>query len=462
MGARFAVICDLSVRGRIALPGREPAPGQLGVAEGRIAALAAPGEELHASRELDCGDALVLPGVVDVHVHTSSAANEGIATCTRAAAAGGVTTVVDMPYDHQRMVVDPGSFTAKAAELEREAAVDMALWATLPPRGPLDHVAELVRAGACAFKLSTFDTDPERFPRVPDDQLLAGFAAIAEAGGLAGVHSENDEIVRAGIAKLRRAGRGDAPAHAESRPAVAETEAIARCLELARATGVRLHLCHVTVERGVELACRARADRVDVSLETCPHYLLLDEGELARRGAEAKINPPLRPRAEVEALWRRLAAGEIDLVSSDHVGWPAARKHGADVFELAAGAPGVELMLPLMHDAFAERGLPLALLSAVLSEAPARRFGLWPRKGSLLPGADADLAVLDPREEWVVDPDELVTDAGWSPYSGRRLRGRVRRVIGRGEELFAEGQVLAAAGRGRLVRPSASAELAHA
>lgn len=434
----------------------------MGIAAGRIAALAAPAEELHAARELDCGEALILPGVVDVHVHTSSAASEGIAACTRAAAAGGVTTLVDMPYDHHRMVVDPGSFAAKAGELEREALVDVALWATLPPSGPLDHVAELVRAGACAFKLSTFDTDPTRFPRVPDDQLLAGFAAIAAAGGLAGVHSENDEIVRAGIAALRSAGRTDAPAHAESRPAVAETEAIARCLELARATGVRLHLCHVTVERGVELARRARAEGVDVSLETCPHYLLLDESELTRRGGEAKINPPLRPRAEVEALWRRLAAGEIDLVSSDHVGWPAQRKRGEDVFELASGAPGVELILPLMHDAIGARGLPPSLLTRVLSEAPARRFGLWPRKGSLMPGADADVVVLDPSEEWVVDPGELVSVAGWSPYSGRRLRGRVRRVIGRGEELFADGRLLAGPGRGQLIRPAAREEVVHA
>ena len=309
-------------------------------------------------------------------------------------------------------------------------------------------------AGAAGFKLSTFDTHPVRFPRIADDRLLAAFARIAQAGSLAAVHSENDAIVRTRIAELRAAGRGDAPAHAESRPAVAETEAIARCLELARATGVRLHLCHVTVDRGVELARRARADGVDVSAETCPHYLLLDERELARRGGEAKINPPLRPAAEVEALWRRLAAGDLDLVSSDHVGWPAARKRGADVFELAAGAPGLELILPLMHDALGARGLPPTLLPRLLAEAPARRLGLWPRKGALIPGADADVVVLDPGERWVVDPAALVTPAGWSPYAGRALQGRVRHVLARGETVFADGRVTSAGGRGRLVTPA--------
>ncbi len=362
---------------------------------------------------------------------------------------------MDMPYDAAGMVADPDAFAAKAADVEREALVDVALWATVPPRGPLEHVAELVRAGACAFKLSTFETDPVRFPRIPDDQLLAAFAAIAAAGGLAGVHSENDEIVRALIAAEQAAGRVDPLAHARSRPPVAETEAIARCLELARATGARLHLCHVTVGRGVELARRARGDGVDVSAETCPHYLVLDESELERRGGEAKINPPLRPAAEVEALWRALESGDLRIVSSDHVGWPAERKHGDDVFALSSGAPGLELELPLLHDAFRARGLPLALLAHVTAEAPARRFGLWPRKGALRAGADADLVLLDPDERWVVDPDTLVTAAGWSPYAGRELRGRVRTVLARGETVFRDGRVVAAPGRGAFV-PSAT------
>lgn len=448
---------DLVIRGRVALPGREPSRLAVAIRDGRVAAVESADAPLPATAELDVGEALVLPGVVDVHVHTRSAAEEGIERATRAAAAGGVTTLADMPYDADGMIATTGALEAKAGDVEREALVDVALWATVPPSGPLDEVPGLVRGGACAFKLSTFNTDSRRFPRIDDAQMLAAFGQIAAAGGLAGVHSENDEIVRAGIAAERAAGHRDGPAHARSRPPVAETEAIGRCLELARATGVRLHLCHVTVGRGIELARRARADGVDVSAETCPHYLLLDEAELARRGGEAKINPPLRAPDEVAALWRAVVSGECDLVSSDHVGWPVERKRGDDIFALASGAPGLELILPLVHDAMRARALGTALLTRVLCEAPARRFGLWPRKGSLLPGADADVVVLDPEEEWTIDPAELVTACGWSPYSGRSLRGRVKRVLLRGHEIFAEGRVLAAPGDGAFVPASAAA-----
>jgi allantoinase len=399
--------------------------------EGRIAAVGAP-----ERGGLDVGDALILPGGVDVHVHTRSSPDEGIEACTRAAAAGGVTTIVDMPYDHSGPIETPDAFAAKAAAVEREAHIDVALWATVPPRGPIEHVAELVAAGAAAFKLSTFETHPERFPRIPDGQLLAAFEQIAAAGGLAGVHAENDEIVRAGIAAEQAAGHsGDPLAHARSRPPVAEHEAIARCLEFARATGVRLHVCHVSTPRGVTLI---RAAGLDVTAESCPHYLLLDESELARRGGEAKINPPLRAAP--------LPPAGIDLIASDHVGWPLARKHGEDIFALASGAPGVELIVPLIHDALG----PSALMRLVC-EAPARRFGLWPRKGSLLPGADADLIVLDPALEWEIRAATLVTPAGWSPYEGRTVRGRVLATFSRGVEVWDGQTVTGAAGEGAFV-----------
>ncbi len=414
------------------------------IREGRVESIVEPGRG-----GLDFGDALLLPGAVDVHVHTRSYADEGIERCTAAAAAGGVTTIVDMPYDATGPVDSLAAFEAKTARVDDEAHVDVALWATVPPRGPIEEVGALVDAGAAAFKLSTFETHPQRFPRIPDDQMLAAFAAIAASGGLAGVHAENDEIVRAGIAAQRAAtGGADPLAHARSRPPVAEHEAIARVLEFARATGVRLHICHVSTPRGVELVAAARRDGLDVSAETCPHYLLLDESELVRRGGEAKINPPLRPLP--------LPADGLDLIASDHVGWPAGLKHGPDIFALASGAPGVELIVALVHDA-----LGPSELARLVSEAPARRFGLWPRKGNLLPGADADVLVLDPELEWEVDPTRLVTAAGWSPYAGRRLRGRVTAVFSRGVQVSDGRQVLSRPGHGRFVAATTTRETAR-
>jgi allantoinase len=412
----------------------------LAIRDGRIESVGVP-----APDGIDYGDALLLPGAVDVHVHTRSYAGEGIERCTLAAAAGGVTTIVDMPYDAGGQVDSRQAFEAKVADVQREAHVDVALWATVPPRGPIEDVQALVDAGAAAFKLSTFETHPERFPRIPDGQLLAAFSAIAAAGGLAGVHAENDEIVRAGIAAEAAAGHaGDPLAHARSRPPVAEHEAIARVLELARATGVRLHIVHVSTPRGVQLVAAARRDGVDVSAETCPHYLLLDESDLKRRGGEAKINPPLREAP--------LPADGLDLISSDHVGWPLERKRGEDIFAVAAGAPGVELIVPLVHDA-----LGPAELVRLVSEAPARRFGLWPRKGNLAPGADADVLVLDPSSEWEIDPASLVTDAGWSPYAGRRVRGRVIAAFSRGVQVWDGSRAGAVAGHGRFVAANTAA-----
>jgi allantoinase len=404
------------------------------VHEGRILSVGEP-----ESGGSDFGDALLLPGAVDVHVHTRSYDGEGIERCTRSAAAGGVTTIVDMPYDAAGPIDSLEAFEAKVGDVEREAHVDVALWATVPPRGPIEEVAALVAAGAAAFKLSTFETHPKRFPRIPDGQLLTAFEQIAAAGGLAGVHAENDEIVRAGIAAEQAAtGGADPLAHARSRPPVAEHEAIARVLELARATGVRLHVCHVSTPRGVELVAAARRDGVDVSAETCPHYLLLDESALSRIGGEAKINPPLRSAS--------LPPDGLDLISSDHVGWPVERKHGPDIFALASGAPGVELIVPLVNDA-----LGPAELVRLVSAAPARRFGLWPRKGNLMPGADADVLVLDPDAEFVVDPASLVTEAGWSPYKGRRLRGRVLAAFSRGVQVWDGQRATSEPGHGRFV-----------
>ncbi len=293
---------DLVVAGHLALPNGRPAPGELGIREGRIAAIAEPGS-LSGQERLEGGNGLVLPGVVDAHVHTRSEPAEGVMRATTAAAAGGVTTIVDMPYDDPMPVATAKAFIQKVADVEGEAITDVALWATIARTGGLDEIEPLVAAGACGFKVSTFETHPVRFPRIPDGELYLAMRRISEAGSLIAFHAENDEVVRRLTQDLEAAGRTDPGAHADARPPVAETEAVGRALELALATGVRVHIVHATVGRSFTLVGRARGDGVDASSETCLHYLLLDEDELRRQGARAKINPPLRQRGELEHLW---------------------------------------------------------------------------------------------------------------------------------------------------------------
>lgn len=447
---------DLVVAGTLALPGDRLVRGEVGVRDGRIAAIADAGSLLGAER-IEAGRKLVMPGVVDAHVHTRSEPAEGITRATIAAAAGGVTTLVDMPYDDPTPITSVTAFLAKTADIDREAITDIALWATIAKTGGLDEIEELVSAGACGFKVSTFETHPTRFPRIPDGELYLAMQRIAAAGSLISFHAENDDIVRRLSSRLESEGRFDASAHAEARPPVAETEAVGRALELALATGARVHIVHATVERSFMLVRRAQGDGVDATAETCLHYLLFDEAELGRQGARAKINPPLRSRNEVERLWQLLMAGRIAYITTDHVGWTREHKEGRSIFEAKSGVPAMELFLPLFfHEAAVRRGLSVGRVTQLLSENPARRLGLWPQKGSLAVGADADIVIFDPDRRWRVDEASLVTPAGWSPYHGREVVGGVEAVLVRGRRVFAQGEVTGSPGMGRWVRPAAA------
>src|SRR2546425_8357273 len=413
---------DLVVAGNLVLPGDRLVEGEIGIREGRIAAIAESGA-LDARRRIEA-KGLVLPGVVDAHVHTRSEPGEGITRATTAAAAGGVTTVVDMPYDDPTPITNVQAFLAKTAAVDREAITDVALWATIAKTGGLEEIEELVSAGACGFKVSTFETHPVRFPRIPDGELYLAMLRIQAAGSLIAFHAENDDIVTRLVARLEAEGRTDAGAHAAARPPVAETEAAGRALELALATGVRVHIVHATVERTFKLVARAREDGVDASAETCLHYLLMDEQELLRQGARAKINPPLRTSGDVERLWRLLEARQIAYVTTDHVGWTRDRKTTQSIFDAKSGVPALEVFLPLFFDAaVGPPAFPGGRVAAPLRQHPARRRGLWPPKGGIVVGADADLVLFDPQRHWRIDESRLLKPAGSSPYHGPDATG---------------------------------------
>lgn len=447
-------LLDLAVHGDLVLPAGEVLKGGwLGVHEGRIVSMSA--RPLEAQMTIDAKGKLVLPGVVDAHVHTRSNPDEGIAATTRAAAAGGVTTVIDMPFDSPaRPVRTAELLNAKVRDIEREAIVDVGLYATFAPEGGLEHIPALAEAGACGFKVSVYGVDPVRFPRIPDNQLVDAFHEIARTGLPVAAHQENQEIVDAAIAKARHEGRLDAIEHARTRPAVAETEAAGRLLEFAHWSGARLHMVHGTVPRTFDLIAWHRSSKTAASGETCIQYLTMNEAELERQGAKAKCNPPLRSAADVEALWGYLREGKIDIVTSDHSPYGLERKLSGTIFDAAAGMPGVETLLTLLYsEGVAQSKLSLARLVEVLASKPAEIFGLA-SKGRLRVGGDADFVIFDPTVQYTLDENTMHYAAGWSPFHGKEVTGRVEATYSRGVCVYRDGDVRTSAGTGHFVRPT--------
>src|SRR5947209_16843332 len=425
---------DRVVQGRVVLPGEIIDDGFVAVASGKVAQVGhgdGPSSPL-VEKYHGC---LVLPGAIDGQVHSrSQKGQEDFSWSSRSAAAGGVTTIVGMAYDDGELICTDERLARKARTAAQQARVDFALYATLHPQSNGAEVEALVKAGACAFKFSTFGTHPERFPRIPPQQLHRFFAAIAPTGLAAGVHNENDEVVRAAMATVEAAGITDYRAHAASRPPIAETLAMAEGYESGIASGCPAHVVHCSVGRGYELCAAYRMQGADATVEACIHYLvLLDENDVARRPGFAKINPPIRSRAEVELLWKHLAAGNVTIVSTDHVSWSRDRKSDAKMLNNASGVPGLEALYPLLIKELEERGLPFTHAAKLLARNPARHFRLF-EKGALDVGCDADITIMKraPYTYEAAASGHNVVD--WSPYDGIVLPWRVEATYLRGQK----------------------------
>jgi allantoinase len=413
------------------------AAADVAIADGRIAEV---GDELEgtAREEIDARGLLVLPGVIDAHVHFNEPGRtdwEGWETGTRALAAGGATACLEMPLNAHPPTVDGAAFDAKVAAADRSALVDFALWGGLVP-GDLDRLDELAERGVVGFKAFMCDSGIADFGAVDEDELGAGMERSAALGLPVAVHAESPGL-------LRPAGRSWRDFVA-SRPVEAELRAIERALALAELTGCSLHVVHVSSGRGVQLVADARARGVDATCETCPHYLTLTEDDLERLGTRAKCAPPLRPAAEREALWEHLVAGRVELVASDHSPCPPAMKAG-DFASAWGGIAGCQTLLGLLLDD--GRLEPEAIVS-LTSANVANRFHL--PKGGVEPGADADLVLVDPDGRTTVEPLDRHRA---NPFAGRDLRGRIVRTIVRGTTVYRDGRITAAA-HGRLLAPT--------
>lgn len=446
---------DTVVRGTLVNEDGVTENGFIAVRDGKIAMLGQ--GDAPAARDVhDFGSALVLPGTIDGQVHSRSQKNqEDFIWSTRSAAAGGVTTIVDMPYDAGTLICTADLLKEKAESAAAQARVDFALYGTIRPSEGPQHIAEMARAGAIGFKFSTFETDPNRFPRIPTPLLHACFSAVAKTGLIAGVHNENDECVKVWSDAVKATGRTDYLTHGESRPPIAETLAIAEVYEIAEATGCSAHIVHCSVGRGYEMAQAYRQQGVNATIEACIHYLVCSEEEdVSRLIGRAKCNPPIRSAAEREKIWKHLAAGNVTIVSTDHVSWSLAAKSSQVMLENSSGMPGLEVLPSLLLDGLTDRNLPLSHAPRLLASNPARLFKLADQKGSLAIGLDADIAVFAERPRIYNAADSGHNVVGWSPYEGRRIRHAPIATFQRGGMIFDGTNVLAEPGSGRFVRPN--------
>ena len=407
-----------------------------------------------AARTLDHRGSFILPGLVDGHMHTASSIGwPGIEGATRSAAAGGVTTCVDMPYDVPQAVTNAAILADKIAWLQRTAHVDMALYGTIAKHGGLDAIAGLAAAGVSAFKLSTYEYDPVRFPRIDHPTMLAAFTEIAKTGLPVCVHNEDQELVEHLTATARAAGQTHPIMHARTRPPLAETMADLEIFEMGLQTGAHVHIAHSSLSRGFDIAATFRGMGGQATGETCIQYLSMTEDDLIRLGGRGKCNPPFRTVAEVEQVWNRLLTNQVAYVSTDHAPWPADRKDLPDIFACGAGLTGLQSFAPLMVTLLQDRGLPLTLMATYCAERSARFHGLWPRKGAIRVGSDADLVIMQPGtfpfdEATIQDRPAM----RWSPYHGRTMRARVAATLLRGQLVWDGAQVLAQPGTGRFIR----------
>lgn len=450
---------DLIVRGGTVVTAAGEQRADVACRDGMIVEVA-PAITGSAPVELDAGGLHIFPGLVDPHVHCNEPGREhweGFATGTRSLAAGGVTTFCDMPLNSTPPTVDAMAFHAKVARATGAALIDFGLWGGLVP-GNAGSLADLAALGVVAFKAFMSSSGVEDFPAADDLTLYEGMTAAARLGVPVGVHAESEAITAGLAARAQAEGRRGALDFCRSRPVVAEVDAINRAACLAGEAGCPLHIVHLSSPQGADAARRWRLAGADISLETCPHYLALTEEDMAALGPVAKCAPPLRTKSHLEGLWGRLADGTIDMVASDHSPAPPDLKAASkgDFFRAWGGISGAQSTLAvLLTEGYWARGLALPRIAEITATSPARRFGLYPRKGHIAVGADGDLALVDlGREFWLAAADLLYRHRH-SPYVGRTFRGAVAATVSRGRIIFQDGRIVGEP-RGTLVRRPAA------
>ena len=451
-GERAGIDYDLIIRdGTLVLPTGEIV-GDIGV-QGKV--ITAIGEQLGgtARAQITASGLHVLPGGIDVHVHLNDPGRadwEGVDSGTRALVAGGVTTLCDMPLNSVPATVDGRAFDAKRNAYDGRSWIDYAFWGGLIPGGGT-HLEELYERGAIGVKAFMASSNTPEFPSVDDLTLFEGMTRCAELGLIVAVHAENADITDGLAARVRGSGGKTASDFLSSRPPIAEIEAIARAITMAREASCSLHVVHVSTQAGLDLVADARRGGVDVTCETCPQYLTFSADDLERLGVGAKCQPPLRTVADQRALWQFLRGAPEAIVASDHSPAPANLRLEDDFLGSWGGIAGAQTTLPAILTRWPQGALPPSNVARVFAANPAERFGFFDR-GRLDIGYRADIAICDLAVAAVFARKQGLSRDKSSPFIGECLHAQVRHTIVAGQVVWSDGAVLGEQ-QGQFLRP---------
>jgi allantoinase len=445
---------DQIIRGGTLVMPAEARPADIGISESTIAAIET-GLAGSSSETIDATGLHIFPGLIESHVHFNEPGRahwEGFETGSRALAAGGGTLFFDMPLNAHPPTIDADSFDQKLAAAQATSLVDFAFWGGLVP-GNRDHLEALSERGVIGFKAFMSNSGIDDFPRADDRTLHEGMKRAAALGKIVAVHAESETITSEFARERIAGGKTSIRDYLDSRPIRAELDAITRALEMAGETGCALHIVHVSCGAGVALVAAARKQGVNVTCETCPHYLALTEDDMIRIGAVAKCAPPLRPEPAQAELWQQLQTEQITTIGSDHSPAPPDMKLESNFFKVWGGISGIQHTLPiLLTEGHVKRGIALSQLTRLTSSNVAERFNLPPEKGRIALGADADLALVDLAQTFEVKSQALFYRHRQSPYIGRALTGKVVQTMLRGQTVFRDGKIVSKP-MGRMVKP---------
>ncbi len=419
----------------------------------KISRLVRDAEDIEAVQEIDLDGRVLLPGLVDDHVHFNEPGRvewEGYRTGSMAAAAGGITTFLEMPLNSYPATINQDLFNSKRQAVKTESVVDYGNWGGLVNNN-LKDLPGLSEAGSIGLKAFMSNSGIDDFERIDDDLLYAGLLSAKENGNVIGVHAENEYVTKYLGDQIRNAGRTDRAGWSESRPPSAEVEAIQRACYWAGVAQSNLHVVHITIAEGIRAVADAKNKGFHVTAETCPHYLFLNEADFEKIGPAAKCAPPLRSSTEVDELWKCVLEGMVDTIASDHSPclWDDKAPGLDNIWNAWGGISGVQTMLPaILTEGVHKRGLRLTDLVRMMSANPARIFGLYPQKGSLKPGTDADITVIDLDAEWTLSAEDLLYKNKHSAYLGYSFKGKVQETFVRGKRVYGDGMITVKPGYG--------------